>query len=130
MYAFYFPKDQPSPGLGHRHDWEGVVVWLDDPNLPEPKVLGVAASGHGDWDYRDVKDAPLDGIRAKIEYKNTWPNTHRMGFTNDIGENFPLLEWDSMPELARNALNTASYEKAVVPLKDATFDENLAKARN
>jgi hypothetical protein len=24
----YMPKDEPSTGLGHRHDWEGVVVWL------------------------------------------------------------------------------------------------------
>ena len=22
------PKDEPSDGLGHRHDWEGVIIWL------------------------------------------------------------------------------------------------------
>ena len=33
MYAWYFPKDQIVDGggnAGHRHDWENVVVWIDD----------------------------------------------------------------------------------------------------
>lgn len=33
MYAWYFPKDQISAGGangGHRHDWESIVVWIDD----------------------------------------------------------------------------------------------------
>jgi hypothetical protein len=28
MYSWYMPKDEPSAGLGHRHDWEGVIIWL------------------------------------------------------------------------------------------------------
>lgn len=28
MYSWYMPKDEPSYDLGHRHDWEGVIVWL------------------------------------------------------------------------------------------------------
>ena len=33
MYAFYFPKDQIADGPangGHRHDWENVVIWIDN----------------------------------------------------------------------------------------------------
>lgn len=33
MYAWYFPKDQISAGGangGHRHDWENVVLWIDN----------------------------------------------------------------------------------------------------
>ncbi|KAJ7868558.1 necrosis inducing protein-domain-containing protein [Mycena olivaceomarginata] len=25
LYSWYFPKDEPSDGLGHRHDWEGSI---------------------------------------------------------------------------------------------------------
>ncbi|MDI3412041.1 NPP1 family protein [Bacillus sonorensis] len=47
MYSWYFPKDEASPGLGHRHDWEGIVVWVDNPANQNPKALSVAYSGHG-----------------------------------------------------------------------------------
>ncbi|KAG6595819.1 Necrosis inducing-like protein NPP1 type [Phytophthora cinnamomi] len=29
MYSWYFPKDSPSTGLGHRHDWEHVIAWIN-----------------------------------------------------------------------------------------------------
>ena len=57
MYAWYMPKvrnachrgvnqkltfalaqDSPSTGLGHRHDWERIVVWLDNLNEAEPTI--------------------------------------------------------------------------------------------
>jgi hypothetical protein len=28
MYSWLMPKDEPSAGLGHRHEWEGVIIWL------------------------------------------------------------------------------------------------------
>lgn len=37
MYAFYMPKDQISDGGangGHRHDWENVVIWIDNRKFP------------------------------------------------------------------------------------------------
>ena len=37
-------QDEPSTGIGHRHDWEGIVVWIDDPNKSQPVILGVSAS--------------------------------------------------------------------------------------
>ena len=35
IYIFprYFPKDSPSDGLGHRHDWEGVIIYLSSATL-------------------------------------------------------------------------------------------------
>ena len=33
MYSWYFPKDQLTDGggnFGHRHDWENVVIWIDN----------------------------------------------------------------------------------------------------
>ncbi|KAE9015611.1 hypothetical protein PR003_g14472 [Phytophthora rubi] len=32
MYSWYFPKDSPSSRMGHRHDWEHVVVWINNPD--------------------------------------------------------------------------------------------------
>lgn len=38
MYAWYFPKDQIASGLngGHRHDWESVVIWIDNRKFGSP----------------------------------------------------------------------------------------------
>ncbi|EGZ05612.1 hypothetical protein PHYSODRAFT_449487, partial [Phytophthora sojae] len=38
MYSWYFPKDSPSSGLGTRHGWENVIVWIDNPAVPAPKI--------------------------------------------------------------------------------------------
>jgi hypothetical protein len=42
MLFRYFPKDSPSDGLGHRHDWEGIVVWVNNPVATNQEVLGVS----------------------------------------------------------------------------------------
>ncbi|EGZ07903.1 necrosis inducing like protein NPP1 type [Phytophthora sojae] len=44
MYAWYFPKDSPKSGKGHRHDWENIVVWLENPAPECTKLLAVSTS--------------------------------------------------------------------------------------
>jgi hypothetical protein len=48
MYSWYMPKDSPSSGLGHRHDWENTVVWLNGQS-ESATVTGVAISAHGEY---------------------------------------------------------------------------------
>ncbi|KAF2454625.1 necrosis inducing protein-domain-containing protein [Lineolata rhizophorae] len=126
MYAWYFPKDEPSDGLGHRHDWESVVVWIDDPDAPEPAILGVAASAHGD--YSTTTSPNLSGTRPLIRYFNTWPLDHQLGFTSTQGGEQPLIAWQSMTDAARSALENTDFGSANVPFKDANFENNLAEA--
>ncbi|CAH1221849.1 hypothetical protein PAECIP111890_05304 [Paenibacillus sp. JJ-223] len=40
MYAWYFPKDSPSPGLGHRHDWEGIESRRSRTEGPVHRIFG------------------------------------------------------------------------------------------
>ncbi|KAL5425027.1 hypothetical protein PMIN04_002841 [Paraphaeosphaeria minitans] len=58
MYSWYMPKDSPGPGLGHRHDWENIVVWLSSASTTAT-VRGVAISAHGD--YQKPSPPSLDG---------------------------------------------------------------------
>ncbi|GMF28650.1 unnamed protein product [Phytophthora lilii] len=44
MYSWYFPKDSPLTGFGHRHDWEHVVVWLKNPAVSSPEILAVSVA--------------------------------------------------------------------------------------
>ncbi|RDX44227.1 NPP1-domain-containing protein [Lentinus brumalis] len=126
MYAWYMPKDEPSDGIGHRHDWEGIVVWLDDPNKAEPAILGVAASAHGD--FSTTTSPNLDGTSPLIRYFSVWPVDHQLGFTSDVGGTQPLIAYESLTDAARNALETTDFGSANVPFKEANFQNNLVKA--
>lgn len=121
----YMPKDSPSSGLGHRHDWEGIVVWID--NLTSQTIKGLATSAHGDFDVI-TSNFPLDGNRPKIQYYSNWPVNHQLGTTSTKGGEQPLIAWDSLTDAARTALQNTDFGDAIVPFKDSTFTANLAKA--
>ncbi|GMF09319.1 unnamed protein product [Phytophthora lilii] len=77
MYSWYFPKDSPSTGLGHRHDWEHVIVWIDNPDVPEPRILAVTPSAHSGYSAQVPSDADkVDGTSVKVNYESKWPINH------------------------------------------------------
>lgn len=124
----YMPKDSPSDGLGHRHEWEGVVVWLKSAtSTAASNVAAVCPSAHGEWNCA-TSGYTLSGTRPLIEYKSTWPVNHQMGLTTAVGGSQPLIAWESLPTAARNALETTDFVAATVPFKDSTFTNNLAAA--
>jgi len=123
MYAWYWPKDEPLDGVGHRHDWESVVVWLDS---TQKTLLGVAASAHGD--YSTKTNPSLDGSAPLIEYISYFPLDHQLDFTSTVGGQQPLIAWESLPTVAQAALTNTDFGSANVPFKDANFLNNLAEA--
>ncbi|OJD29426.1 necrosis and ethylene inducing peptide 1 [Diplodia corticola] len=129
MYAWYFPKDQPTDGVSagaHRYDWENVVLWLDDPALPTPSVLGAAASGHGD--YKKTTNPQRNGDSLMVEYFTNFPTNHELQFKTSEGVTYALVDWDAMTEPAREALQVTDFGKAITPFKDGSFVSNLDKA--
>ncbi|KAG8624394.1 hypothetical protein KVT40_007461 [Elsinoe batatas] len=125
MYAWYFPKDSPSDGLGHRHDWESIVVWLSS-STGTPSILGVSASAHGDFDKNTSPN--LSGTSPLIRYFSIWPVNHQLGYTSTKGSQQPLVAWESLTQAARTALSNTDFGSANVPFKDANFANNLAEA--
>lgn len=51
-----------------------------------------------------------------------------MGLSFEQGGQQPLIAWESLPDAARNALQTTDFGSATVPFKDSTFAGNLAAA--
>ncbi|KAK4546544.1 hypothetical protein LTR36_001761 [Oleoguttula mirabilis] len=131
MYSWYMPKDEPSEaesllGIGHRYDWEGVVIWLSEESTVAT-LLGVAASYHGD--YQTETDPDTDGDHPLIKYySEDYILDHSCGFTDTVGGLQPLIAWDSMPTVAQEALADKDWGDANVPFIDANFDTNLAEA--
>ncbi|PVH95809.1 necrosis-and ethylene-inducing protein-like protein 1 precursor [Periconia macrospinosa] len=125
MYSWYMPKDSPSSGLGHRHDWENIVVWLSSESA-SASIRGVAISAHGDYD-RDTSP-PLDGTRPKIGYQSVWPVNHQLIPTDDQGGQQPLIAWESMTPAARSAIENTDFGAATPSFRDSNFQNYLASA--
>ncbi|WYZ42361.1 hypothetical protein EsH8_VI_000060 [Colletotrichum jinshuiense] len=130
MYAWYFPKDQPLDGNtagGHRHDWENIVISIDDPNAATPKVTGGAASSHSG--YSKANGVPqMEGNSPKVEYFTSFPTNHELQFTATTGKTYPISDWDAMPAAAKTALQDANFGSANVPFKDGSFESKAREA--
>ncbi|CAI6334859.1 unnamed protein product [Periconia digitata] len=125
MYSWYMPKDSPSSGLGHRHDWENIVVWLSSQDA-SATLRGVAISAHGD--YQKETSPPLDGTRPKIGYVSYWPVNHQLIPTGTKGGQQPLIAWDSMTAAARSAIESTDFGSATPSFRDSNFQNYLAEA--
>jgi hypothetical protein len=116
MYSWYMPKDSPSAGLGHRHEWENAVVWLSSASTTAT-VRGVAISAHGG--YQKEKSPPFTGTRPRIGYMSIWPVNHQLIATSDQGGEQPLIAWESMTAAARSAIeNTVCLHVRETVLSD------------
>ncbi|QSZ31409.1 hypothetical protein DSL72_000974 [Monilinia vaccinii-corymbosi] len=128
MYSWYFPKDEPSSKIGHRHDWEGVIVWLKDgTSTNAANIAAVCPSAHGGWDC-STNAYSLAGTSPLIQYMSTWPLDHSLSLTNVKGGQQPLIAWESLTSEARSALQNTDFGAGNVPFKEGNFASNLAKA--
>ncbi|KAG6957116.1 hypothetical protein JG687_00010190 [Phytophthora cactorum] len=60
MYAWYFPKGFWTGFPTRRHDWESVVVWIDNPDLETPKIVRASMSRSDTKYYKQSKVWPAD----------------------------------------------------------------------
>ncbi|MGW2327670.1 NPP1 family protein [Streptomyces sp. NPDC001700] len=133
MYGLYFEKDQASVG-GHRHDWEHVVVWVQN-----NQAQYVSTSAHGGFSTYGRDAIRWDGNHPKIVYHKDGLSTHafRPANTNDEPpENhdktwqFPtLVGWNGYPAGLRDKLSQANFGSANFGLKDGSFADHLQKAK-
>ncbi|MFJ5305337.1 NPP1 family protein [Streptomyces sp. NPDC088350] len=135
IYASYFEKDEASPGIGHRHDWESIVVWAKV-GADTPSYL--SASAHGGFDTEAVADVPMDAQRVQVVYHKDGLSTHAFRFAkwgetpeNDTGawhqEN--LLTFDNLATNLHDILNASDWGSANFPLQDSRFDDQLNTAK-
>jgi hypothetical protein len=138
MYGLYFEKDQALAGSsvgGHRHDWEHVVVWVQE---GQEQAEYVATSAHGDFTVYGRDEIQWDGTHPKVVYHKDGILTHafRPATTGDEPpENhhgtwqYPaLVGWNGYPAGLRDALSQADFGSANFGLKDGSFASHLASA--
>jgi hypothetical protein len=137
MYALYFEKDQAVAGSGlggHRHDWEHVVVWVQN-NQAEY----VSTSNHGSFTVHTRSRLRFDGTHPKIVYHKDGISTHTFraaGSGDEPPENHkgtwqypPLVGWNRYPAGLRDKLSAYNFGSATLGIKDGQFNSHLAKAK-
>jgi Necrosis inducing protein (NPP1) len=132
MYALYFPKDQgvlggvATPGVGHRHEWENVVVWVKNGS-----VAAVSFSRHSGYDVRKPEEVTLAGTSVIAKYGRQSSGTHSFWPGTDGGTPFPApVSFDSVTPAAHETLNNPSTFGGIdFPERDDMFARKLGKAR-
>jgi len=125
MYSWYMPKDEPSTGIGHRHDWENIVVWLASEST-SAELIALSVSQHGG--YSTTKTPSLSGSRPLVGYVSYWPLDHALIADSKVGGSQPLIAWESLTDAARTALENTDFGDATVSFKDSDFTSYLEKS--
>ncbi|KAF5963177.1 NPP1 domain-containing protein [Fusarium bulbicola] len=119
--------------IGHRHDWENVVVFIDNYQSPWATLYAAAASGHGD--YKKTKTPQRSGNNVMAEYFTSLGKNHELQFKTSPGRTYSIYDWAAMTPAARQGLITGPsgdpkkpWGSANVPFIDANFGNNLNKA--
>jgi len=152
VYDLYFEKDQSTEGpvaLGHTHDIEHVVVWVQVANgagSAKAEVGYVATSAHGKYEVHEKKSLCFDDAgrrHAKVVYHKDGGLTHafRKAKAERSGECEPaenhlkkwhyptLVGWEGWPSAGfRNLLTAHNFGKANLAIKESRFAANLKHA--
>ncbi|KAG5962581.1 hypothetical protein E4U58_003825 [Claviceps cyperi] len=116
MYNWFAPKDETLVQGGHRFEWEGAVIWLNNPSVNDPQIVGAAVTAHHGWKR-------TTNIAGDISFHDGHPlckyyvdvsvfGTHRMGWTSKMGGLQPAVAWEQLPSPARDALMNTNWGKA------------------
>jgi Necrosis inducing protein (NPP1) len=137
VYASYFEKDQATLGpaaIGHTHDWEHVVVWINN-----NQVQYVSVSQHSGYQVAASSSVRFDGTHPKIVYNKDGVSTHDFRFANNNDEPpenatggwfFPrLVGWNGYPAGLRDKLMNADFGDATIKINDARFNDALTNSK-
>ncbi|ETK73050.1 hypothetical protein L915_19970, partial [Phytophthora nicotianae] len=138
MYTWYFPKGFWMGFPTRRHDWKSVVVWIDNPSLEEPKIVGVSMSESDTKYNKETRTWPSNFVVTEME----GPRSHRT-YINGSNTSFrfqnqmpmslklaqDLITWEQLTDAARVALNdNAKFGTAEVPFSDTHYEDHLDNA--
>ncbi|ETK88327.1 hypothetical protein F441_22543 [Phytophthora nicotianae CJ01A1] len=147
MYTWYFPKGFFADFASKRHDWQNVVVWINNPDLEWPKIVGVSMSNvdseyttklemmayyfsgyrmEGTRGYRRSIYGSATSLRFAYEMILTSPY---LDFADEDGEYQSLIMWEQLTDAARAALNDSSnFEEREIPFSDEHYMDHLEMA--
>ncbi|TDH73999.1 hypothetical protein CCR75_006874 [Bremia lactucae] len=129
MYMWYFPKvGTRQRVVGKRHNFEYVVIFLNNPAVPNPEILGCSASNI-------AKRAPcpascLDGKSLKVVSKEI-SGLYNVNITSEKDDSqkpsIPLVMWETLSPMARKGLSSYNFDEDV-PIIDKHFYSKIRES--
>lgn len=129
MYAYYFPKDNGLifASIGHRHDWEHVVVFVKNYGTTSEEIIGAAYSAHGGVSVTSSPNKSGKHIYVKYGYNGSVTHSLVEGSSGNNNQQ-ELIDWDALSTAAKNTLSTEDYGDSVVPINDSKFHSEVEEA--
>ncbi|ETI31820.1 hypothetical protein F441_21168 [Phytophthora nicotianae CJ01A1] len=148
MFAWYIPKSYMAAITSRRHDWASMVVWIENPSLEIPEILGVSLSNSANGYLRYTgyisdrsfsghvvssrrRDPDIPGSSTSLRVEHTVRKDFRSAFLDlaqTDGDYQDLIMWGQLTEEARMALNTTDFGRSKVPFNDDNFLIKLRQA--
>ncbi|KAI1368382.1 necrosis inducing protein-domain-containing protein [Xylaria arbuscula] len=138
VYDYYFEKEHVARllstnfpfDLGHRNDWEHIVVWAQN-----------GEAKYGDYEIKAASDVRWDGTHPKMIYHKDGISTHAFRFANADDDNIEnatgawfygdLVSWNGFPSTAlRDKLSAYDFGSAHFALMDSSYPGQLDNARD
>jgi len=126
MYAYYFAKDHALWGGlgGHRHDWENIVVWVDE----DENLIGAAYSSHGDYSKTTSPLTINNSVVADYKASYTTHSFFEADSTSSISQE-NLVSYENLNGTVQSNLSNNDWGSAVFPLKDRDFFDDIDDSR-
>src|SRR5699024_4379788 len=100
VYAWYFPKDCPAPGYGHRHDWEAAVLWLDKAGSDRPALRWISYYQHGQYLAAAPTAQNTSRGRVLFAYRHDFPANNCMMIHDTLGQDSLTIHWIALTQAA------------------------------
>lgn len=70
----------------------------------------------------------MHGNRLQVEYFTTFPTNHELQFTNTLGGDFDMIDYDTVNPAIKKAFDEYDWGSTNCPFNQAHFAGNLAEA--
>uniref|UniRef100_H3H0Y4 Necrosis inducing-like protein NPP1 type n=1 Tax=Phytophthora ramorum TaxID=164328 RepID=H3H0Y4_PHYRM len=133
MYAWYFPKGFWDADPHWRHDWSNAVLWIDNPALENPKILGLSLSTSENKYHTKNTYSPTINSTAPALCRDLPSVASAALVSSDVCgrplETQDLIMWGQLTDAARAALNDQdNFGRTEVPISDDHFPKHLEEA--
>ncbi|KAI1811432.1 NPP1-domain-containing protein [Poronia punctata] len=140
LYGYFFEKDQSvdgSCGVGHKNDWEHIVVWVRD---GDDTASYVAVSQHKGFEVRAAQDVRWEDTHPKVVYHQDGGLTHDFRFANEDDDGIEnhkgvwfygsLVSWFGFPSAEiRDKMVNNDWGAALPDLRDDVFVTKLEDSK-
>ncbi|WP_186328024.1 NPP1 family protein, partial [Paenibacillus xylanexedens] len=112
---------------GDGHDWEGMVVWVDNGGAGNGEMVWIGYWGEGQLRKVRGRNRNSEEKNALIWYNSSWRVNDEVGVRRGVGGSEALMGWEDVSGGGRNGVKTREFGSGKVGMKDKNLTKNVKK---